>query len=236
MSDNPTNQDFLTMWKRSMDQSVEAWRSLVGQPQTPDLFQFWKPLFGQGTDIWSQMLTQGAKSPDVLSHWKKFMDESIEAWSKVLGQSMETEAFAAAMGKFLEQYLNVVGPVRKGLHSSNEDFLRTMNLPSRKQVTDLAGQVISLETRLEPLEEQIEKLGDSVAVNLPSRKQVTDLAGQVGSLETGLKALEKRIEALAGSISLLESFVREAGSTGKDPNAQGTKRGHTPRGASRKEV
>lgn len=163
MSDETKNQDLLSMWKRSMEQGMEAWRTLVGQPQPPDVFQFWRPMFGQGMDVWTQMLKQGANSPDVLAQWKKFMDESVEAWSKALGQAMETEGFAAAMGKFLEQYLNAVGPIRKGLQSTNEEFLRTMNLPSRKQVTDLASQVVSLETRLEALEERIEDLSDSLS-------------------------------------------------------------------------
>jgi cell division protein FtsB len=37
-----------------------------------------------------------------------------------------------------------------------------MNLPSRKQVTDLASQLMSLEARLEALEERIEDLVDGI--------------------------------------------------------------------------
>jgi len=39
-----------------------------------------------------------------------------------------------------------------------------MNLPSRKQITDLASQVVSLEARLEALEERIEDLVDSISL------------------------------------------------------------------------
>jgi hypothetical protein len=67
------------------------------------------------------------------------------------------------MGRFLDQYLSTVGPMRKGLQSSNEEFLRTVNLPSRKQVTDLAAQVVSLDARLEALEERIEGLIESLS-------------------------------------------------------------------------
>jgi uncharacterized protein YPO0396 len=77
---------------------------------------------------------------------------------------METEGFAHAMGQFMDQYLNTVGPIRKGLQSSNEEFLKTMNLPSRKQVTDLASHLVSLEDRLEALEERIEDLVDSISL------------------------------------------------------------------------
>ena len=147
-----------------MDQGMEAWQKLVGQQQAPDISQFWRPMFGQSLDVWAQILKQGMSSPDVLAHWKKFLDDSVEGWSKVLEQAMGTEGFAAAMGKSLEQYMNTVGPVRKNLQSSNEEFLRTMNLPSRKQITDLASQVVSLEARLERLEERIEDLVDSISL------------------------------------------------------------------------
>jgi polyhydroxyalkanoic acid synthase PhaR subunit len=121
-------------------------------------------MFGQSLDVWAQILKQGMSSPDVLAQWKRFLDDSVEGWSKVLEQAMGTEGFAAAMGKSLDQYMNTVGPVRKSLQSSNEEFLRTMNLPSRKQITDLASQVVSLEARLEALEERIEDLIDSISL------------------------------------------------------------------------
>jgi len=164
MSDGFMNQDLLSMWKRSMDQGMEAWQRLTGQQQAPDISQFWRPMFGQSLDVWTQILKQGMSSPDVLVQWKRFLDDSVEGWSKVLEQAMGTDGFAAAMGKFLDQYMNTVGPMRKSLQSSNEDFLRTMNLPSRKQITDLASQVVSLEARLEALEERIEDLVDSISL------------------------------------------------------------------------
>ena len=221
MSDERTTQDLFSMWKRSMEQGVEAWRSLIGQPQPPDVFQFWRPMFGQAMDVWTQMLQKGAASPDGLAQWKKFMDDSVEAWSKVLGEAMQTEGFAAAMGRFLEQYLNAVGPMRKALHSSSEEFLRTMNLPSRKQVTELAGQVISLEARTESLEEQIERVADGLPQEVPSRKQVTDLASQVVSLEGRLRALAQQIEDLVGSTTRLEERMRQSGTPEGVPSSSG---------------
>lgn len=164
MSDAFMNQELLSMWKRSMDQGLEAWQKLAGHQQAPDISQFWRPMFGQSLDVWTQILKQGMSSPDVLAQWKRFLDDSVEAWSKVLEQAMGTDGFAAAMGKFLDQYLNTVGPIRKNLQSSNEEFLRAMNLPSRRQMTDLASRVISLETRLEGLEERIEDLVDSISL------------------------------------------------------------------------
>jgi hypothetical protein len=163
MSETTINQELISAWTRSMEQGMEAWLKLAGQSQTSDASQFWRPMFGQSLDVWTQILQQGAGSPDVLTQWKRFLDDSLDAWSKVLEQAMGSDGFSAAMGKFLNQYLNTVGPMRKSLQSSNEEFLRTMNLPSRKQVTELASQVVSLEARLDALETRIEELIEGVA-------------------------------------------------------------------------
>jgi predicted RNase H-like nuclease (RuvC/YqgF family) len=94
-----------------------------------------------------------------------------------------------------------------------------MNLPSRKQVTDLAGQVISLETRTEALEEQIEKLVEGLPPDPPSKKQVSDLASQIVSLEVRLRALAQRIEELVGSTARLESLVKRVGAPQATPSS-----------------
>ena len=224
------NPDLLSMWKRSMDEGMEAWRKLMGQPQAPDLFQFWRPLFGQTADPWTQMLKQGATDPDILAQWKKFMDDSIEAWSKALGQAMETEGFAAAMGKFLEQYLNAVGPTRKSLQSTNEEFLRTSNLPSRKQVTDLASQVVSLDLRMEGLEERLDELIGGLSPQAPPRQQSDDLTRQIDSLDERLRALQERIDTLLRAVSPTQVMAKGAG----EQKEASTPRGMKPPSAARK--
>ena len=80
----------------------------------------------------------------------------MEAWSKVLTQAMGTENFAAALGKHLDQHLSAVGPVRKQMAEVGEEYLKALNLPSRRQVADLAELVVALESRIEALEEKIE--------------------------------------------------------------------------------
>jgi hypothetical protein len=167
MSEATKTQDLLSLWQRSMEQNIDSWKTLIGQPQKPDPFQFWS----QSLEALTRALQPGANPADVLAQWKKLMDEVVEAWSKVLEEAMETEAFAAAMGRSLDQYLNTVGPMRKSLQSGSEEFLRTMNLPSRKQVTSLASQIVSVDARLEAIEEWMEGLGEELSSLRVSMKQ-----------------------------------------------------------------
>jgi len=157
MSPSQTPEEIYRMWRDSMAKGAETWAKMLGQGQRPDIYQFWRPFFDQGMEGWSKLLGQGA-SPDLLQEWKKFQDEWIEAWSKILTQAMGTETFAAALGKHLDQHLSAVGPLRKQMTDVGEEYLRALNLPSRRQVADLAELVVSLESRIEALEDKIETL------------------------------------------------------------------------------
>ena len=157
MSPSDTPEEIYRRWKEAMTKGAETWAQMLGQGHRPDLYQFWRPFFDQGMEGWSRLLTQGA-SPDLLEEWKRFQDEWVESWSKVLTQAMGTETFAAALGKHLDQHLSAVGPARKQMTAAAEEYLRALNLPSRRQVADLAEMVASLESRIEALEEKIEAL------------------------------------------------------------------------------
>lgn len=157
MAATQTPEEITRMWQDAMAKGAETWAKMLGQGQRPDVYQFWRPFFDQGMEAWSRLLGQGG-GPDVLQEWKKFQDEWIESWSKVLTQAMGTETFATALGKHLDQHLSAVGPVRKQMAEVGEEYLRALNLPSRRQVADLAELVVSLESRIEALEEKIEAL------------------------------------------------------------------------------
>ena len=157
MSPSQTPEEIYRMWRDSMTKGAETWARMLGQGQRPDIYQFWRPFFDQGMEAWFKVLTQGP-SPDLLQEWKKFQDEWIEAWSKILTQAMGTETFAAALGKHLDQHLSAVGPLRKQMADVGEEYLRALNLPSRRQVADLAELVVALESRIEALEDKIEAL------------------------------------------------------------------------------
>ena len=111
----------------------------------------------KGAETWAGMLGQGQR-PDIYQFWRPFFDQGIEAWSKVLTQAMGTENFAAALGKHLDQHLSAVGPLRKQMTEVGEEYLKALNLPSRRQVADLAEPVVALESRIEALEDKIEAL------------------------------------------------------------------------------
>jgi hypothetical protein len=86
------------------------------------------------------------------------MNQAIEAWSKCLETAMGTDAFAEALGRYLDQWLQLEAPIRKALDRETDAALRALGLPSRAQVVSLASQVVALEERLEGLEDRLDEL------------------------------------------------------------------------------
>jgi Poly(R)-hydroxyalkanoic acid synthase subunit (PHA_synth_III_E) len=165
MADNSTQQLF-DLWRKQVEEGGQAWLKMLGQGQAVDPQLFWRPIMDQGMAAWATVMTQGPASPDLLAQWKQFLDQWIAAWSKVLEQAMSTEPFAQLMGKQLDSFLTVGGPVKKAAEQQVETALSGLGLPSRSQVVSLASQLVQLEDKVDGLEDRLDLI----------LKQLRDLA------------------------------------------------------------
>jgi hypothetical protein len=172
-------QDAFEVWKKALEDGTQAWVRTMGQapspqapPGMPDFSQFWRPILGQGMELWQKAAAQGGVSPEFAQQWKAFMDQWIEVWSKALGQAMGTEGFAQALGRYLDQTLAAQGPLRKSAEQYTDQALRTLGLPSRGQVVGVASQLVALEERIEGLEDRLDEirrlLGTAAMAERPS--------------------------------------------------------------------
>jgi hypothetical protein len=162
MAEN-TSQQLLDMWKRQVEEGTQAWLRMIGQgpaAATPamDPQAFWRPFMDQGMAAWSKVMTQGsAPSPDLMAQWKQFLDQWIAAWSRVLEQAMGTDTFAKMMGKQLEGFLNVSGPVKKAAEQQIDASLAGLGMPSRAQVVALARHLAQVEEKIDGLEDKLDR-------------------------------------------------------------------------------
>ncbi|MGH7368596.1 MAG: poly(R)-hydroxyalkanoic acid synthase subunit PhaE [Candidatus Rokuibacteriota bacterium] len=162
MAEEPSQQ-LLDMWKRQVEEGTQAWLRMMGQAPTPtpamDPQAFWRPFMDQGMAVWSKVMTQGtAPSPDLMAQWKQFLDQWIAAWSRVLEQAMGTDNFARLMGKQLEGFLNVAGPVKKAAEQQVDASLAGLGVPSRAQVVALARHVAQVEEKIDGLEDKLDRI------------------------------------------------------------------------------
>jgi len=153
-------QQLFELWRRQVEQSVEAWARVMGQSPAPapDPAAFWRPVVDQWLQAWARLFAQTPASPDALAQWKQFLDQCIEAWSKALAQAMGTEAFAQLLGRYLDQWLAAYAPLRRTADQATELALSTLGLASRAQLTALAKQLVELEERVERVEDGIQEI------------------------------------------------------------------------------
>ncbi|MXY24039.1 MAG: hypothetical protein F4Y45_05895 [Acidobacteria bacterium] len=157
--------DLFAMWRKQVEAGTEAWVKAAQQmtsqgqvPNPPDPTQFWRQFSSFGMPGASPFPGTGPIDPDVLAQWKRFLDEWLAAWSRALEQVMQTEEFAQALGKTLDQFLNVQAKARQATESTTKTVIDSLGLPSRDQVVGLSRQMMDLEDRIESLADKLDAL------------------------------------------------------------------------------
>ena len=88
---------------------------------------------------------------------KSMRDSSMDAWAKTMVELVSTDAYSAATGKMLDAWLTTSGPFRKALEDIMNQTLASMNMPSRDEVTRLAGRLTNIEKRLDDMDAKLEE-------------------------------------------------------------------------------
>jgi argininosuccinate lyase len=70
---------------------------------------------------------------------------------------MGTDTFAKMMGKQLEGFLNVSGPVKKAAEQQIDASLAGLGMPSRAQVVALARHLAQVEEKIDGLEDKLDR-------------------------------------------------------------------------------
>ena len=122
-----------------------------------DVTAMWQQFFNLWLQQWNQALAAGA-APQTLSDVQKRWNEQLEAMAKAFADTMSTEDFAQTLGKYMEQGLHAQERVADAANPQIDAMLRTFNMPSRSQMNRLFVHVLSIEERLDDMEDEIRKL------------------------------------------------------------------------------
>ncbi len=181
----PTNgAEPFAAWQRTVMEGMAAWQT-VATPQAIAIAQAWQQTLAQHLATGARV-GQAEQGPSAtIEDWKRTVDQALELLGKAMADTMASEEFAALLGQAMQQYLHLAAPVRQQLQSSTEELFRMLNLPSRAQVTRLAKSVISVDERVESVDDHLEAL----------QTQVTDLNERLMALQAALTAQLQRLHA-----------------------------------------
>lgn len=89
--------------------------------------------------------------PDVLQLWREWLTQSERQFNALFNQGMNTDAFARSFGGYVEMNAQFQRLIAEGM----QRYLSFVNMPSRKDVLELADTLRSIDERLTRIEDTL---------------------------------------------------------------------------------
>src|ERR671932_2070627 len=94
---------------------------------------------------------QSPRPPDPFELWRQIYETNERAWNTVLERTVSNPAFAESSGKILETFLSAQKTVRDNMRS----YLEQINLPTREDIARLGELIVSLEEKVDQLDDRL---------------------------------------------------------------------------------
>jgi hypothetical protein len=96
------------------------------------------------------MTNEGKSVPgpeEMIETWRKAAAGAEQQWNEYFNQVMGTESFGQMMARSMESYISMQSTVARGM----EQYLRSLNFPSRTDIINLAERVAMLEQKIDAI-------------------------------------------------------------------------------------
>jgi hypothetical protein len=97
---------------------------------------------------------------DPMANMIEFYDNWTKAWASTMSDAVASERFAQSAAEQMDGGLEFMGFMRKQVTGAMEQYLQQMNLPTRKEVIDLAERLTHIEMTIDDLDAKIDKVLD----------------------------------------------------------------------------
>jgi polyhydroxyalkanoic acid synthase PhaR subunit len=118
----------------------------------------------------SENKSTSTRPPDPFELWRQIYETNERAWNAVLERTVNNPAFAESSGKILETFLSAQKTVRENMRS----YLEQINLPTREDIARLGELIVSLEEKVDQLDDRLARLERSVGAATPSSAAIPD--------------------------------------------------------------
>lgn len=157
----------------------------------------------------------GLKPSDPIGSLRAMRDSTLDAWAKTMIGAVNTETFARGLGMYLDAYLAASAPLQRALDDYMKTALARLSLPSRDELTTLAGRMTTIEMRLDDMDVKLDQLAQAIRAQAPVivemlQEEAAQSARQAGE-QADLDELEARLKTLDGKTDrLLHMLERQA--------------------------
>ena len=144
-----------------------------------------------------------SKQPDItnpfdpLGTWRAARDAGLESWSRMMIDLVNSEAYSQATSQWLDTYLTFSQPFKRIIETTMTQVLAGLNMPTRTDLTTLAGRFTNVEVRLDDLDAKLDDVERAVQP-LTASKQAADT-----NVEARLNDLNARLDDVLRAIKAL---------------------------------
>lgn len=137
---------------------------------------------------------------DPFTAWQQWAKAGEEFWSRQFEAFVNTDRFATMLGQYLDGYLTS----HEGMRRAVEQYLSTMNVPTRADLTRIAELIVGVDAKLDDLVAELE------ARDPASPPQDDGVADRLAALAAAVERVERRLAESAEAPSTSQGRKRPA--------------------------
>jgi polyhydroxyalkanoic acid synthase PhaR subunit len=188
------------LWKQWFEATQDSWQKAAGLGrEAVELVPRWVAMWDQ---IRNNFLSAEGYPTDPLQFATRWYNATNGPFSDFIGDLIEREEMLDTSSHLLQSYASYY----KVFRHNSEEYLKSLQIPVRSDVTRVAGLVVALEDKVDRLEEAFEDFEYGYA------EPAT--AESVGNVENRLANLESRLEGVEGKIDQLLAALENAPQNG----------------------
>ena len=192
------------VWKLWFENTSEAWKKvseLGGHPL--ELTSQWLEMLEEAR---TRLLAGETTPTNAFTFFKQWYDAINENWSKEVRNLFASDQFMEAVSQFLQSYAGFAKMTRR----ANEEYFRSLQLPTRSDIARLAELVIALEEKVDRLDDAFADFMETASQG-PGDAALSAFQAHLAQVESSTKflplALEK-LQALDGMTRRLDQLER----------------------------
>jgi polyhydroxyalkanoic acid synthase PhaR subunit len=182
------------MWRKWFDATVESWEksAQLGQ-EIQEITPRWIEMLDEAR---ANLMSVGSFPKDPLEFAVQWYNATSGPYSEFVHDVIEREEFLEPASRFMQNYASFY----RVFGRRSEEYLKSLQVPVRSDITRVAGLVVALEDKVDRLEEAFEEFEYGYA------KPAT--AEEVGELEKRLDRVEGKLDRL---LAVLENGPAQNG-------------------------
>lgn len=203
------------MWGRWFEATVEGWQKAVGigtemLSMAPRLTQL---LDETRENLMGQERASFPKDP--LEFAVQWYNASSGPFSEFVQDVIEREEFLDLSSRYMQNYASLY----KIFSRNSEEYLSTLQLPTRSDITRVAGLIVALEDKVDRIEEALEDFEYGYA-EPATAESVQSLEQRVDRIEGKLDQLLTAVEGISTNGSATTGSEAEAGGGTEESGAE----------------